>query len=75
MLKVDDKQKEVQALEIKACRRINMHVEQGLCLNLSLIHIVGRYLNECQKLQWGVLGLGKMKIKKNKSGKSIEIHP
>jgi hypothetical protein len=41
MLKVDDKQKEVQALEIKACRRINMHVEQGLCLNLSLIHIIG----------------------------------
>jgi len=41
MLKVDDKQKEIQALEIKACRRINMHVEHGLCLNLSLIHIVG----------------------------------
>jgi len=44
MLKVDDKQKEVQVLEIKACRWINMHVEQGPCLNLSLIHIVGKVL-------------------------------
>jgi hypothetical protein len=40
MMRVDDKQKEVRAVEIGARRGINMHVEWGPCLNLSLIHIV-----------------------------------
>ncbi len=44
MLKVDDEHKEVQPIEIGACRGIIMHVEWGPCLNLSLIHIVGQIL-------------------------------
>jgi hypothetical protein len=40
MLRIDDKQMEVGAIEIGACRRISMHVEWGPWLNLSLIHIV-----------------------------------
>jgi hypothetical protein len=43
MLRVDDKQKEVQAVEIKACKRISMHIDRGPCLNLSLIHTI--YIN------------------------------
>jgi hypothetical protein len=42
MLRVDDKHKEVRAVEIRACRGINMHVERKPCLNLFLIHIVGQ---------------------------------
>jgi hypothetical protein len=42
MQRINDEQKEVQAIEIRACRRINMHFEWGPWLNLSLIHIVGQ---------------------------------
>jgi hypothetical protein len=42
MLSVDNEKKEVQAIEIGACRGTSMHVEWGPCLNLSLIHIVGQ---------------------------------
>jgi hypothetical protein len=40
MLRIDDKHKEVQVVEIGACRGINMYFEWGPWLKLSLIHIV-----------------------------------
>jgi hypothetical protein len=41
MLRIDEKLKEVQVIEIGACKRINVHFEWGTWLNFSLIHIVG----------------------------------
>jgi hypothetical protein len=42
MLRINDEQKEVRTVEIRACRGIIMHFEWGPWLNLSLIHIVGQ---------------------------------